>query len=101
MNIVNKVQTFKSDVTFDTVKELFPNFIEYIGRPTMIKVRIGKNTILFLKNKQCRIIGNAYDQDDMLLSIPIDVHDCRLVTMTCSSKKNQLLEVKGTIPVRT
>jgi len=83
MDIVNKVQTFKCEVTFQEVKQIYPNYIEYFGRPTMNNVRESKNTILFLKNGRCRIMGNALEQNSVLSNLKIEIHDGRFITMTC------------------
>jgi len=82
LKIVNKVQIFRSNLTFALAEEIFDNCKVYVGRPTMIKVRISKNTLLIFKNGRCRIMGDALEQNDILSTLPFMIHDCKITTMT-------------------
>lgn len=82
MEIVNKVQSFSTTLSYDELKKKFPSYKAYTSRPTMLKVTYQTCCILFFKNGKCRIMGRAEDQNKILHELDIPIYNCMITTCT-------------------
>ena len=93
MFVVNKVIRFKISSYLD-YKDLYKFATKiYVGRPTMIKIKINGNTVIIFRNMKGRIMGSSENMNETLSSLPFDVEDVKIQTLTFTDSISQTINL--------